>query len=114
MAETLENIANENFNETDLINIRLLNQLARELLLAQSSDWAFLMTTKTAKEYSVKRTKEHISNFNKLLESFLSNNIDIKSLEWMEYKNSIFDELDFRVFASKHSKYRVTRTHAAI
>lgn len=110
MAETLEDIANKYYHEADLINIRLLNQLTRELLLAQSSDWAFLMTTKTAKEYSVKRTKEHISNFNKLLENFLSNNIDIKSLEWIEYKNSIFDELDFRVFASKHSKYRATKT----
>ncbi len=102
MAEKLENLANEYYHETDIINVRLLNQLVRELLLAQSSDWAFLMTTKTAKEYSERRTKEHISNFNKLLECFLSNSIDIKFLQWTEYKDSIFDELDFRVFASKH------------
>ena len=110
MAETLEDIANKYYHEADLRNIRLLNQLARELLLAQSSDWAFLMTTKTAKEYSTKRTKEHISNFNRLLDGFLSNCIDIKLLEWMEYKNSIFDELDFRVFASKHREYRSNKT----
>ena len=42
--------------------------MVRELLLAQSSDWALSMTTKTAVEYSVRRTKEHISNFNKLLD----------------------------------------------
>jgi 1,4-alpha-glucan branching enzyme len=110
MAETLEDIANRYYHEADLINIRLLNQLARELLLAQSSDWAFLMTTKTAKEYSTKRTKEHISNFNRLLDGLLSNCIDIKLLEWMEYRNSIFDELDFRVFASKHREYRSNKT----
>src|SRR6266487_4796564 len=35
---------------------RVLKQLARELLLAQSSDWAFLMKTGTAKEYATRRT----------------------------------------------------------
>src|SRR6185295_11932124 len=35
---------------------RLLKQLARELLLAQSSDWAFLIKTGTAREYATKRT----------------------------------------------------------
>src|SRR5205807_10500426 len=35
---------------------RVLKQLARELLLAQSSDWAFLMKTGTACEYATKRT----------------------------------------------------------
>src|SRR5205823_3140847 len=33
---------------------RSLKQLARELLLAQSSDWAFLMRTGTAREYATK------------------------------------------------------------
>jgi 1,4-alpha-glucan branching enzyme len=101
MADTLENLANKHFNETDKVKNRLLNQLTRELLLAQSSDWAFLMTTNTAREYSTRRTKEHIENFNRLLDVFLSDSIDISVLEWMEYKNSIFKELDFRVFASK-------------
>ena len=35
---------------------RVLRQMARELLLAQSSDWAFLMRTGTAREYAAKRT----------------------------------------------------------
>jgi 1,4-alpha-glucan branching enzyme len=101
MADTLENLANKHFNETDKVKNRLLNQLTRELLLAQSSDWAFLMTTNTAREYSTRRTKEHIANFNGLLDNFLSDSIDVSRLEWMEYKNSIFKELDFRVFAGK-------------
>ncbi|MCP5006838.1 MAG: DUF1957 domain-containing protein [Planctomycetes bacterium] len=103
MAQTLEDIADRYYHETDSITIRVLNQLTRELLLAQSSDWAFLMATKTAKEYSTKRTKEHISNFNRLLDDFSSNRLDINFLEWTECKNSIFKELDFRVFASKRT-----------
>jgi 1,4-alpha-glucan branching enzyme len=102
MADTLEDLANKHYNETDLIRERVLNQLTRELLLAQSSDWAFLMTTKTATEYSAKRTREHILNFNKLVDGFRTNTIDTAFLEWLEYKNSIFDELDFRVYSSKY------------
>ncbi len=99
MADKLEELAFEYIEETDAVKVRLLNQLTRELLLAQSSDWAFLMTTNTAREYSAGRTKEHIANFNNLLESFASGSIDTAMLELMECKNSIFEELDFRVFA---------------
>ncbi|MDH7579161.1 MAG: DUF1957 domain-containing protein, partial [Bacillota bacterium] len=42
---------------------RALNQAARELMLAQSSDWAFIMSTGTMVEYAVRRTKTHINNF---------------------------------------------------
>ncbi|WP_198526464.1 1,4-alpha-glucan branching protein domain-containing protein [Halarcobacter anaerophilus] len=72
--------------------------MLRELLLAQSSDWAFLMTTGTASEYSVNRTKEHISNFNELLGMINGNNIDFDRVNYLEYKNSIFDFIDFRIF----------------
>lgn len=68
MADTMTELADRYYNNTNAVTARLLNQMARELLLAQSSDWAFLMTTKTAIEYSTKRTKEHISNFIKLLD----------------------------------------------
>jgi 1,4-alpha-glucan branching enzyme len=100
MADTLENLANRHYHERDSIHTRLLNQLARELLLAQSSDWAFLITTRTAREYAEKRTKEHISNFHVLQKGLQSKNIDVPFLEQVEKKNSIFRELDFRVYAS--------------
>src|ERR1700677_4626876 len=47
---------------------RALNQAARELLLAQSSDWAFIMKTGTMVEYAVQRTMVHVLNFNHLYE----------------------------------------------
>lgn len=99
MADTMVMLANKYRDETDETNIKLLNQLARELLLAQSSDWAFLITTNTAREYSVNRIKEHIANFHKLQDDLVSNSIDMKFLKKLEHKNSIFDHLDFRVFA---------------
>jgi predicted glycosyl hydrolase (DUF1957 family) len=45
---------------------RVLKQLARELLLTQSSDWAFLMKTGTAREYATQRTLDHLARFNRL------------------------------------------------
>jgi len=92
-------LANKHRDNSDALLNRVLNQLSRELLLAQSSDWAFLMTTKTAVEYSTKRTKEHISNFIKLADQLNCNNLDEEFLSKLEYKNSIFQNINFRVYA---------------
>jgi len=75
-------------------NTRVLNQMLRELLLAQSSDWTFLITTETAKEYATNRLKEHIGNFYRLKE-MLSGKVDLEALKKLENKNSIFQELNF-------------------
>ncbi len=65
-------------------------QLIRELLLAQSSDWAFLITAKDNKQYAQHRQKEHIQNFNKLDSMVKSNKIDKAFLEKIKIKNSVF------------------------
>ena len=39
----------------------ILAQAARELLLAQSSDWPFIITTGDAADYAEKRFREHVS-----------------------------------------------------
>ncbi len=91
-------LANQHKHNNNHFTTRVLNQLCRELLLAQSSDWAFLMTTKTAVEYSTKRTKEHISNFLKLSSAFARHEVDEQFLLKLEDKNSIFPHIDFRVY----------------
>jgi len=48
------------------IEYRVLNQLARELLLAQSSDWAFQIYQGTTVQYSSRRFQSHIHRFNLL------------------------------------------------
>lgn len=99
MATQMEALAIRYHEERNHIKIRTLNQLLRELLLAQSSDWAFLMTTQTAMEYSIRRTKEHISNFTRLHEMVVTDTIDTGYLEWLEHKNSIFSGVDYKVFS---------------
>jgi 1,4-alpha-glucan branching enzyme len=44
----------------------LLAQAARELVLLQSSDWPFLVTTGQAAEYATLRFTEHLAKFNRL------------------------------------------------
>ncbi len=79
---------------------RAITQMARELLLAQSSDWAFLIKMGTAVEYSTKRTRQHIWNFNRLYEMVNGGNIDQQWLAFLEWKDNIFSELDWRVYVA--------------
>lgn len=76
---------------------RALNQALRELLLAESSDWGFIMGTGTHASYAVRRTKEHILRFTALYEQIKVNAIDENWLADIEYKDNIFPDIDFRV-----------------
>ncbi|HOW34911.1 MAG TPA: DUF1957 domain-containing protein [Candidatus Omnitrophota bacterium] len=76
---------------------RALNQALRELLLAQSSDWAFIMGTGTHVPYAIKRTKEHLARFNHLYDSIRSNSVDDYWLSDIESKDNIFPEIDYKV-----------------
>jgi 1,4-alpha-glucan branching enzyme len=76
---------------------RALNQALRELLLAQSSDWAFIMGTGTHTSYAVRRTKDHLLRFNRMYEEIKSNSLDADWLGDIEYKDNIFPEIDYRV-----------------
>ncbi len=80
---------------------RALNQAARELLLAQSSDWAFIMKTGTMVEYAVRRTREHLERFTRLYRDIQNDQVHLEWLADVEYKDSIFPELDYRVYASR-------------
>ena len=87
--------------ETDSLKIRALNQCARELLLAQSSDWLFIITNGTMVDYAKKRIKDHIGRFTKLYDGLLENYIDenyIAFLEDLEEKDCIFPEIDYRIY----------------
>ena len=77
---------------------RALKQAGRELLLAQSSDWAFIMSTGTMVDYAVRRTKTHILNFLRLYDEIRSNRIDEGWLSHLEYVNNIFPDLNYRYY----------------
>lgn len=75
---------------------RALNQALRELLLAQGSDWAFIMGTGTHVDYALRRTKTHLLQFNRIYEDIKSNRIDEGWLADIERKDNIFANIDYR------------------
>ncbi len=77
---------------------RALKQAARELFLAQSSDWAFIMHTGTMVPYAVKRTKVHLSNFTRIYDDLTKGRMDESWLSELERKNNIFPDVDCSVF----------------
>ncbi|MCK4537484.1 MAG: DUF1957 domain-containing protein [Candidatus Krumholzibacteria bacterium] len=87
------------FPKADGVLRRGLNQAARELLLAQSSDWAFIMKTGTMVEYAHKRTKDHIGRFDRLYNDIVSSTINDQWLKEVENRDNIFPDLDYRVYS---------------
>jgi len=87
---------------------RALNQAARELLLAQASDWAFIMKTGTMVAYAQRRSKMHIGRFTRLYESLLNSTIDKEWLRYLELRDNLFSDMDCARYYcnSQHSLVR--------
>ncbi|MBM7624972.1 glycoside hydrolase family 57 protein [Sporohalobacter salinus] len=100
-ADKMIELATE-YTDPDQLLERTLNQAARELLLAQSSDWAFIMKTNTMVEYAVKRTKSHIHRFFNLYNQIKTNDIDIDWLEELENKDNIFPNINYSVYSKEN------------
>lgn len=73
---------------------RALNQAARELVLAESSDWPFIMKTNTMVPYAHKRIKQHLNRFTKLYNDIKNNSIDPDWLAEVEWRDNIFADMD--------------------
>jgi 1,4-alpha-glucan branching enzyme len=80
---------------------RVLSQLGRELLLLESSDWQFLITTWSARDYAEMRFLEHLESFRvlsemarRLLEGKQPSQGDLNVLGECEGRDSIFPEVD--------------------
>ena len=97
MSDVAQRYASYGSEMTD-ISDRVLKQLARELLLAQSSDWAFLMKTGTAREYATKRTIDHLARFNRLQDQFVANALDEQFLRDCESRDNIFPYVNWRYY----------------
>ncbi len=77
---------------------RAIKQAARELLLAQSSDWAFIMKTGTMVPYAVKRTKDHLMRFNRICDQVHNNCVDNDFLGNCEWRDNIFPNINWRYY----------------
>ena len=93
---------------------RVVKQLCRELLLLESSDWQFLITTGAARDYGEMRFLTHNDQFAELRAMWEAVERDgilpeplLKRLEEIEKRDSIFPEIDPGFWAAGfHAEHR--------
>ena len=78
---------------------RALKQAARELLLAQASDWPFILRTGTSPDYARKRVKDHLLRFISLHEQLTTTRVDESCLKRVEWLDNVFPEVNYRYWA---------------
>ncbi len=76
---------------------RALTQALRELLLAQASDWAFMMTGDTAAGYATRRTVEHLRACRVLCDAVERTALEPALVDAFEARSPLFPELDLAV-----------------
>jgi 1,4-alpha-glucan branching enzyme len=87
----------------------VLDQTARELVLLQSSDWPFLVTTGQAKEYASERFSEHVERFNQLAEIAERTSDGLSGeqrsfLDALMERDNPFPNIDYRVFRERQGR----------
>jgi 1,4-alpha-glucan branching enzyme len=73
---------------------RALKQAARELLLAQASDWPFMLRSGTSPEYARKKVNDHLLRFSALHDQLTGTQVDEKWLAEIEQRDNVFPEIN--------------------
>lgn len=84
------------FSQPDALQERLLKQAARELLLAQASDWPFILQTGTSPGYARQRVQDHLLRFTRIYEQLTTAQLDPEWLKEVEWRDNIFPDVDYR------------------
>ena len=92
-AEDLEKLASAGPGVMALTS-RALNQATRELLLAQASDWPFMINSGAMEAYATSRVKSHLLRFQRIKQQIESGAIDEARLETLETQDNIFPGID--------------------
>ena len=94
--EQLATNAPDDPSELDDATRRVLQQAAREVLLMQSSDWMFHVTTGQASEYAIKRFNDHVERFEKLAQSLEDGQPDQALGDELYETDHIFPNIHYR------------------
>ncbi len=78
---------------------RALKQAARELMLAQASDWPFILRTGTSPDYARQRVEDHLLRFTALYEQITAGKINEPALVELETADNIFPNVNYRYWA---------------
>ena len=69
---------------------RALNQAGRELLLAEASDWTFMINSGDMREYAAAGIKNHLLRLHRLRDQISSGTVEESELEVLERQDNIF------------------------
>lgn len=84
----------EKHRDASGLSRRALCQATREILLAQASDWPFIMKTGSVAGYARSRFVSHVTRFRRLIDEVESGAVDPVFLHALEERDSIFAGLD--------------------
>jgi 1,4-alpha-glucan branching enzyme len=106
--EIMIELANQHADTADPNLRKILNQAARETLLLQSSDWQFLISTWSARDYAENRVAEHYNRFKRLanMAKTYANRENVDQGDWtylgqLEGEDRIFKDIDLSYWRSK-------------
>jgi 1,4-alpha-glucan branching enzyme len=91
----------DRFTEDSSLKERALNQAAREILLAQASDWPALLYNGKNAEYARNQIEGALQNFTTIYESMGRSHISAEWLTSLERRHQIFPNINYRVFRSR-------------
>lgn len=94
-AERMRNLCHR-FPEARGTTLRALGQAARELLLAQASDWALMMSRGASTDYAVGRARGHLGDFDWIADRLEQGDVDIDRLSEIEGRDNLFPAVDYR------------------
>ena len=100
MSERMVDLSDRFPNETGL-KVRLLDLGAKELMLAQSGEWAKMIHDGVFPEYATKRFKESIKAFMIVFDALGSNTVSTEWLTKLEKAHTLFPWMNFRMFSQK-------------
>lgn len=101
-ARSMHSLAREHTQEkSGSLKYRALQQAGRSLLLAQASDWPFILKSGSSKTYAEQRVRDLLARFNYLAQSINDDEIDLQHLQTLEQMDAVFPNLDFRCFINQ-------------
>jgi 1,4-alpha-glucan branching enzyme len=87
------------FAHPDSLQERMLKQAGRELLLAQASDWPFILRSGTSPGYARQRIKEHLLRFTRIYDQLVAGKPEPEWLQQVEDRDNLFPEINYRYWA---------------
>jgi 1,4-alpha-glucan branching enzyme len=91
----------ERFPNSSGIKERALNQAAREILLAQASDWPRMLYTQESPGYARVQIESCLRNFTTIYEALGGSYLSTEWLTALERRHNIFPRINYQVFRRK-------------